>query len=104
VIVLSTGKVMWYPPTKFRSFCKPTGKTSAHCVLKIGSWTYNTDYLTLVPLKDRTKDLLFDLEQYNEACPYSMHNAKTEITEPIYNSNIAFSTVNVEFDIQATNY
>jgi len=103
VIILNTGTVLWYPPTKFRSFCQPTGKTSAECQLTIGSWTYTTEYLALAPYKGHPPEAdQFDLNQYIEDCPYEVNNVESKITETTFTEvGDPFSTLEVKFSIKA---
>jgi len=102
-LVLSTGTIIWFPPTTFRTFCKPTGKSSAECQIRLGSWSYNTDYLTLAPFK-YTQIEQFDLSDYIEECPYTVSDAESEVTEPTYPGfDESYSTLDIKFKIRASN-
>jgi len=103
-VVLSTGTVIWFPPTKFRSFCQPTGKTSAECALKIGSWSYSSDFLSLTSFKYTHQVKQFDLDQYIDDCPYIVSNVESKVTENKYEEyDSPFHTLDVKFNIKASN-
>jgi len=99
-LVLSTGTVIWFPPTTLRSFCRPTGKTSAQCHLQLGSWTYHTEYLTLASSK-YTETEQFDLEEYIDDCPFSVSKVESKVIEIGVNKQYQYSTLDVKFNINA---
>lgn len=100
-IVLSSGTIIWFPPTTLRSFCKPTGKSSAQCQLTIGSWVYHNEFLTLTSSKHSDVEQ-FDLTNYIEDCPYTISKVESKIGETTA-SVYTYSTLEVQFNINASN-
>jgi len=100
VVILSTGTVYWIVPAVYRTVCLPSHDKdkddhSAHCNLKLGAWTYDSD---TVPL-----DLFaggFDTKYENKACPYEPTHPHVMIKTKKYDCcPKPYQTLEISFDL-----
>jgi len=100
-LIYSNGDVLWVPPITYKSFCSPTGKSTASCKLVLGSWTYDGHML---PLNDGETSDLFYTDNYDSACPYSVENAQASVNVKHYECcEEPYPSLDIEFTIRENN-
>jgi len=100
-LLYSTGDVMWIPPITYKSFCSPTGKSTASCKLNLGSWTYDGNML---PLKEASSSDLVNTDYYDSSCPYSVENVQAAVNIKHYECcEEPYPSLDIEFTIRENN-
>lgn len=100
-VVSNNGTVWYYPPSTLKTACRPnkTGK-SHQCVLKTGSWTYDSSLLTLKMIGEG-----ITTDSYIEDCPYTISNPRASIKSNTYEGYPnPYQHFEVTFTIQPNNY
>lgn len=100
-LLYPSGDVLWIPPITYKSYCSPTGKSTASCKLNLGSWTYDG---VMLPLKDEDSSTLFATDYYDPACPYSVENAQASVNVKKYDCcDEPYPSLDIEFTIRENN-
>jgi len=100
-LISPNGDVLWIPPITYKSYCRPTGKSTASCSLNLGSWTYDGNMVPLVETEDMES---FDTQFYNPACPYSVEDVKSSINVKHYDCcEEPYPSLDIEFTIRENN-
>lgn len=67
-LVRASGSVTWVPPTRLRSYCNLDLRLwpfdEQHCVITIGSWTYDANDLNITKYSADSTDLSFDNNEW----------------------------------------
>jgi len=100
-LLYSSGDILWIPPITYKSFCSPTGKSTASCKLTLGSWTYDGNML---PLVEADSSDLFATDYYDSACPYSVEKSKAAVNVQHYECcEEPYPSLDIEFTIRENN-
>jgi len=100
ILVESSGKVWSFPPTSFKTACRPQNSNSHLCSIQIGSWTYDS---RLLPLKLNSEG--FRIEEKSQDCPYIVSNPEVHLENKKYDCcEEVYQTINYTFTIQPNDY
>jgi len=99
-VVSSDGSVFWAPTVTLKTNCHDSGE-SASCLLKFGSWTYGSNFLSLTKLAGIIVDTTTG---YTADCPTRVSDVEEKINTVHYEeAGESYQDVEIKFKISRNN-